>query len=195
MGRSREEPIDIEARLKTSRQLKLAPSIVAPATAKLIYDAIVKVADRTTETNKLLEAKANGVIALSSALLGFGANFANGQHVAHWGVAVGAITSLLLAIGCAFRAHLITTFAFPSPAYYNVYSIAADPENEGKIALELGEAWHRYTTDERTVGMSKNTWLNRSVAFMGLGLLAFAVLAVDVLLAARDVHMTQSVVH
>ena len=156
---------------------------------------MVKVADRMTDANKLLETKANGVIALSSALLGFGANMANAQHVAHWQLAIAAIVALLLAIGCAFRATLVTTFDLPSPAYYNVPSIAADENNEAKIALELAESWHRYTTDERIVAKVKSAWLNRSVALMAVGLVAFAAVAVDVLLATRGIAAVTTVVH
>jgi hypothetical protein len=195
VGRQSEEPIELEARLQTKRRLSRTANLDAPATAKLIYDAIVKVADRMTDANKVLETKANGVIALSSALLGFGANMANAQHVVHWQFGIAAIVSLLVAIGCAFRATLVTTFDLPSPAYYNVLSIAADENNEAKIALELAESWHRYTTDERAVAKVKSTWLNRSVALMAVGLVAFATVAVDVLLATRGIAVGPTVVH
>jgi len=185
MGRRREEPITVEARLETKRRLDRTPNVTEPATARLIYDAMVKVADRMTETNKQLESKANGVIALSSALLGFGTNFANAQHAAHWGFAVGAILSLLLAIGSALRVNFITTFDLPSPGHYSAAPIAAAPGNEAKIALELAESWHQYTADERTASYQKVAWLNRSAAFMGIGILAFAALAIDVLLAGQ----------
>jgi hypothetical protein len=157
---------------------------------------MVKVADRTTDANKLLETKANGVIALSSALLGFGINMANAQHVVHVGIAVFAIVSLLLAIAGALRANLTATFDLPSPAYYNLASIVSDPRNEGRIALEIAEAWHRYTTDERRLVIEKNAWLNRSVIFMAFGVLGFAGVAIDVLVGARSVaQVVANVVH
>jgi hypothetical protein len=73
VGRIRDRPVPLERRIETKQRLSRTREIEVPSTAKLIYDAMVKVADRTTESNKLLESKANGVIALSSALLGFGA--------------------------------------------------------------------------------------------------------------------------
>ncbi len=93
------------------------------------------------------------------------------------------------------RANLIATRDLPSPAYYNAFSIASDSRNEGKIALELAESWHRYTVDEQRVARRKSMWLDRGVVFMGVGLLAFAALAVDALLAARAVPAAAPVVH
>jgi hypothetical protein len=189
------DPVALQARLETGRRLAASATVGDSGTAKLVYDAMVKVADRTTDANKLLETKANGVIALSSALLGFGINMANAQHVVHVGIAVFAIVSLLLAIAGALRANLTATFDLPSPAYYNVASIVSDPRNEGRIALEIAEAWHRYTTDERLV-IEKNAWLNGSVIFMAFGVLAFAGVAIDVLLATRAVtRLAPNVVH
>jgi hypothetical protein len=83
----------------------------------------------------------------------------------------------------------------PAPACYNIFSIAADPTNEAKIALELAESWHRYTIDERRVEAIKSAWLNRAVAFMACGLLAFGVVAIDVLLASSLLPARNGVVH
>ncbi len=155
---------------------------------------MVKVADRSTEANKVLESKANGVIALSSALLGFGANTANAHAVPHWPLAICAVVSLLLALGCGFRATLVSTSSLPSPAYYNIPSIAADAGNEAKIAIELAEAWHRYTVDERSVENRKSAWLYRAIGFMACGLLSFGAVAVDVIVAANLVGSGHGVV-
>lgn len=190
-----EEPIGLEVRLDTKRRLQSKPRIESPGTATLIYDAMVKVADRMSEANKLLEAKANGVIALSSALLGFGAGFANGQRAVHWQLAVAAMTFLLVAILCALRVNFIATSDLPNPGYYNLPSVAADPANEAKITLELAESWHRYTTDERTAWKGKLGWLDRSAVFMSGGILAFAILVVEVIFAGRASAPTPPVVH
>lgn len=194
MAHRLQEPVPLDRRLETKRRLAAIPEI-EPDTAKLIYDAMVKVADRTTEANKLLESKANGVIALSSALLGFGVNAANVHHVGHWPIAVCAIVSLLLALGCGFRAALVGTSNLPSPAYYNLQSIAADPGNAAKIALELAEAWHRHTVDERAVETTKSAWLHRAVWLMACGLLAFGAIAVDAVIATDVSAARRTVVH
>jgi hypothetical protein len=176
---ARREPlksVPLAVRQAAEQRLLATPRLQTVDTAARIYDAVQEVVTRSVDANKSLETKASGVIVLSSAVLGFGAQLANAHRAQPW-LAILASLALVCAIVCAARVNFSQAFNLPSPITYNLPSIANLPDNEAKIVLELTEAWNDYAVDERTVGVEKALWLRRSFAAMLLGVTLFVLLS------------------
>jgi hypothetical protein len=96
--------VPLVVRQEVERRLVATPALGTAATAARIYDAVKEVVDAAAEANKNLESKANGLIALSSALLGFGVSLANAHRVEHaWLAILGAVALVCAIIICGAR--------------------------------------------------------------------------------------------
>jgi hypothetical protein len=169
--------LELQPRIEVEQRLKNTPAIATSKTAAAILDAVHQVVDRVADANRNLETKANGLIVLSSAMLGFGANIANAHRVTIPWMGVLGVVALLIAIFCAACVNLVETFNLPTPIAYNLPSVANMRDNEAKIYVELAEAWNAYAVDERNAGVTKTKWLVTSFLAMLTGVTLFALVA------------------
>lgn len=176
--RPKSERIGADLRRDSQVRLESTAELNIPSVARLIFDAVLDGVDRAIDANRQLESKANGVVVLCIAIIGFGANlWKDNAAVAHPLLTGTVLVVLVVAIFCALGVGWVKTYDLPSAVVYNLPTIVNEPANEAKILVELTESLSSYARDERNAGLIKAKWLFCATRLLLGGLALFVILA------------------
>ncbi len=175
--RRKSERINATVRQAIQKRLEQTPDLKNAKVSRLVFDAVMDGVDRAVDANRQLESKANGIVVLCVAIIGFGANFLKEIPV-HQPVLFGfTFLCLVGSIVCAIGVGSVKTHDLPSVVVYNLPTIVEDDRNESKILVELSESLSSYARDERNAGLVKSKWLFCATPLFLVGFALFAALA------------------
>lgn len=113
--RPKSERVAVELRRDVQQRLGQTADLATAAVARIIFEAILDGVDRAIDANRQLELKANGVVVLCIAIIGFGAGVLKDHAAVLYPVPTGiTLVTLVAAIVCALGVGWVKTYDLPS---------------------------------------------------------------------------------
>jgi hypothetical protein len=163
--------LDIDERRRQLKKLQSQEALTNSDVAEFVLGAVMVTVDVKHDMIRTLETKAASQIGFAGAIMAILVTL--GRSSIAPPAFLLAVSFLALCIFSNLVAMLVTEKDAPSPLLYNLTTILNDPENKGKIAASLAEAYGRYG-----LGLGVEAGKKSRYVLMGTLLLSIGVILV-----------------